>query len=91
MTSGKYQILPAFYKLMMNLKKSKREFAVVFHARKEDHHEDLIGELNLFFNGEHPFYNGKNGTPLVKFDGSKNCKNFRLTNKNTCVLYRFGK
>lgn len=26
--------------------------------------------------GEHPLYNGKNGTPLVKMDGTNKCKNF---------------
>ena len=47
--------------------------------------------MNLFFKGEHPFYNGKNNSPLVKFDGSKNCKNFIITPKKTSVSYRFGK
>lgn len=26
----------------------------------------------------------------MKFDGSKNCKNFVITPKNTCVIYRHG-
>lgn len=30
----------------------------------------------MFFNGDHPLYNGKNGTPSVKWDGSKGNKNF---------------
>jgi len=50
-----------------------------------------LRELNLFFAGEHPCYNGKNGTPLNKFDGSKGTKNFKIADRNSAVLYRFDK
>lgn len=91
LAGGKSQLLPAFFKLLLALKKAKREFAVVFHAEEGSPHEDLLRELNLFFAGEHPCYNGKNGTPLNKFDGSKGTKNFRIGDKNSAVLYRFDK
>jgi hypothetical protein len=39
----------------------------------------MIYEFNKFCSGEHPAFNGRNGTPLVKFDGSKNCKELRIT------------
>jgi hypothetical protein len=81
------QILPAFFKLLLALKKAKREFAVVFHG--EEASEEVIKELNLFYVGEHPLYNGKNGTPANKFDGSKGTKNFKIGEKNSAVLYRF--
>lgn len=75
--TGKYQILPAFFKLLLNLKKNKREFAVVIkNSVARDQHQEIISELNLFFSGEHPLFNGKNGTPAVKWDGSKGNRNF---------------
>lgn len=45
--------------------------------------------MNLFFSGEHPLYNGKNGTPLVKMDGTNKCKNFVFSNSHFSVLYNF--
>lgn len=89
--TGKYQILPAFFKLLLNLKKNKREFAIVIkNDRIKDNHQDIVGELNLFFTGEHPLYNGKNGTPAVKWDGSKGTKNFIIEESHQAVYYTLG-
>jgi len=33
--------------------------------------EDAIFEFNKFCEGNHSCYNGKAGTPTIKFDGSK--------------------
>lgn len=89
--TGKYQILPAFFKLLLNLKKNKREFAIVIkNDRIKDSHQDIIGELNLFFTGEHPLYNGKNGTPAIKWDGSKGTKNFIIEESHQAVYYTLG-
>lgn len=75
----------------MTLKKNKREFAIIIKNNSyKDNHFDLISELNLFFNGEHPLYNGKNGTPLVKMDGSKGTKNYVLEDTHETVFYSFG-
>lgn len=49
---------------------------MIHNQNPKDNHAEIINELNLFFSGDHPLYNGKNGTPLVKLDGSKSCKNF---------------
>jgi len=35
-------------------------------------------------------FNGKNATPLVKFDGSKGCKNFVIDDGHLAVVYEFG-
>lgn len=35
-------------------------------------------EFNRFCNGQHPCYSGRNGTPLIKFDGSKGTKDLRF-------------
>lgn len=40
--------------------------------------------------GEHPLFNGKNGTPLIKFDGSKGCKNFVVDDGHMAVVYEYG-
>jgi len=69
-SSGKYNILPSFYKTLIYLKKSKREFAIVLRG-EEECLETAIFEFNNFCNGTHPCYNGKAGTPTIKFDGSK--------------------
>lgn len=75
----------------MWLKKSKREFALVIkNSNVTDKHEAIINELNLFFNGEHPLFNGKNGTPQVRFDGSKGCKNFVIDAQHQTVVYEYG-
>lgn len=87
--TGKYQILPAFFKLLLNLKKNKREFAVVVkNTHYRDRHQEILGELNLFFSGEHPLFNGKNGTPAVKWDGSKGTRNFIIDDRQQAVYYR---
>ena len=39
-------------------------------------------EFDKFCNGEHPCYNGTNGAPLVKFDGSKQNKDYRFKDPN---------
>ena len=89
-TSGKYQILPAFFKLLLSLKKNKREFAIIIKAEPKDPHFDALHELNRFFNGEHPLYNGQNGTPLVKWDGSKGTHNFLIEESHQTVFYDLG-
>lgn len=71
---GPFQILPHFFKLMISLRKQKKEFAIILHSKEA--RPELIAEFNLFCKGEHPLYNGKNGTPPVRFDGSKGCKDF---------------
>ena len=62
---------------MNNLKKQKKEFAIVFRSFGTDI-KNVVTEFNKFCTGDHPCYNGKNGLPLVKFDGSKNSKNYEI-------------
>lgn len=46
-------------------------------------------EWNQFCSGEHPAFNGRNNSPLVKFDGSKNCKELRLrSHEQHGLIYR---
>ena len=76
---GKYHLIPSFFRTLMYLKKQKREFAVVFRTFGSDS-ENVIHEFNKFCSGEHPCFNGKNNTPQVRLEGSKNSKDFRFRN-----------
>lgn len=40
--------------------------------------DNVVWEFDRFAQGEHPCFSGRNNTPLVKFDGSKNCKDMRF-------------
>ena len=53
--------------------------------------DSVVYEYNLFCNGEHPCFNGRNGTPLVKLDGGKNSKDMRISQpEQRGTLYRAG-
>ena len=45
---GKYHILPSFFKMMINLKKLKREFAIVFRSFDGDM-QNIIYEFNKYY------------------------------------------
>jgi hypothetical protein len=63
---------------------------VIKNGKAKDIHQEIIGELNLFFSGEHPLFNGRNGTPAVKWDGSKGAKNFVIEESHQAVYYTLG-
>lgn len=89
-STQRYHILPAFFKLLLSLKKKKCDFSVVIkNPSGSDNHGFIIHELNLFFSGQHPLYNGRNGTPLVKWDGSLS-RNFLIEEPQQSVLYSLG-
>lgn len=74
----------------MYLKKNKKEFAISFRTFGNEM-EDAIYEFNMFCNGEHPCFNGRNSTPIVKFDGSKNAKDYRFKDpEQRATMYRTG-
>ena len=78
---AKFHLIPSFFRTLIYLKKSKREFAIVFRTSGDDIN-NVIFEFNKFCNGEHPCYNGRGGTPLVKFDGSKGTKDLSIRNRH---------
>ena len=86
-SSGRYQIIPSFFRTMIGLRKAKREFAVIFRTFGNELDNVLI-EFNRFCNGTHPCFNGKQGSPLVRFDGSKGTRDLRIPLKNQAVVYR---
>ena len=87
---GRYHLIPSFFRLLMYMKKQKREFAVVFNTFGQDM-DNVVYEFNKFCSGEHPCFNGRNGASLVKFDGSKNQKDLRIQDPSQRVaMYRTG-
>ncbi len=63
-------IYKSFFKLLMFFRKSKIEFAVVFHSYHQDY-ELISKEFNYFVQGKHPLYNGYDENPLVDFMSGK--------------------
>lgn len=73
--------------MMINLKNHKREFAIVFRNYESDLNK-AVSEFNRFCDGSHPLYNGRHGTKLARFDGSKGSKNYIIEERNTGLIYR---
>ena len=71
------------------MKKQKQEFAITFRTFGGDL-ENVVFEFNKFCSGEHPCYNGRNGTPSARMDGHNYSKDFRIRDFNTQIgnLYR---
>jgi len=84
----KYHILPSFFKTLIYLKKSKREFAIVLRG-EDEFIKPAVFEFNKFCIGEHPCFCGRSGTPTIKFDGSKNAKNCIIEENCKANFYRF--
>jgi hypothetical protein len=74
---GKFHLIPSFFRTLIYLKKQKREFSVCFRTFGSDLNK-IVWEFNRFCSGTHPCYSGRNGTPLIRFDGSKNAKDLRI-------------
>jgi hypothetical protein len=79
-------ITSTFFKTLIYLKKMKRDFAVVFRTFGSDL-DNVIWEFNKFCTGDHPCYNGKFGTPLIKFDGTKGTRDLRILDIHQKGLY----
>lgn len=62
LSDGKFHLLPSFFRTIIYLKKMKREFAVVFRNYNSVDLQNVVVEFNQFCKGDHPCYNGKNGT-----------------------------
>lgn len=83
-------MVPAFFKTLIYLKKLRRDFSVVFRTFGSDI-DNVLWEFNKFCSGEHPCFNGKNGTTLVKFDGTQGTRDLRIVDRHQKGLYyRYG-
>jgi hypothetical protein len=69
--------------MLINLKKVKQDFAIVFRffGQDESDIEELIYEYNCFCDCLHPRYCGDYGYNKVKFDVEKDKKDFRINTK----------
>ena len=86
---ARFNLIPSFFKTLSFLRKAKREFAIVFRTFGGDL-EDVVLEFNRFCEGKHPCFNGKGGNPLVRFDGNKGSKDYRIQAFNRGLFYRSG-
>lgn len=67
------RIIPAFFHLLLALKRDKRPFTLCFRTFGEDL-ENIITELNAFCEGTHPLC-----PPGIVFDGSDGQPDYRVT------------
>ena len=69
--------------MLINLKKIKQDFAIVFRffGQDESDIEELVYEYNCFCDCLHPRYCGDYGYNKVKFDVEKDKKDFRINTK----------
>ena len=85
---GKFHLIPSFFRTCVFNKKQKREFSIIFRSFGEDL-DKIVWEFNQFCIGQHPCFSGRNGTPLVKFDGSKGAKDLRIKGTpQNCMYFR---
>jgi len=76
------QIIPAFFELMLSLKRDKRSFTICFRTFGEDL-EAVVEELNTFCEGRHPLHPGK------RMDGSDGETDYRIRpgDPEKCATY----
>ena len=61
--NGFHFIVPSFFETIIALTEQKRDFQICFRTFGHDL-DAVFWEFNLFCNGKHPAYNGKNSTKL---------------------------
>jgi len=65
------QLIPAFFELLLSLKRNKRSFTLCFRTFGEDM-QSVVDELNCFCEGRHPLY------PDSRMDGSDGEPDYRV-------------
>mmetsp|Transcript_136626 Transcript_136626/g.237534 ORF Transcript_136626/g.237534 Transcript_136626/m.237534 type:complete len:544 (-) Transcript_136626:63-1694(-) len=87
---GRYQVLPAFWSLLIHLTKARRRFSIVFRTFNSDQLPTVQRELRLFAEGRHPAYSGQNKTQKPPpMNGEKNSRDMRLLDENVGSIGRF--
>ena len=78
-----HNLIISFFNMLINLKKIKQDFAIVFRffGQDESDIEELVYEYNCFCDCLHPRYCGDYGFNKVKFDVEKDKKDFRINTK----------
>ena len=83
-TNSYHNLIISFFNMLINLKKIKQDFAIVFRffGHDESDIEELVYEYNCFCDCMHPRYCGDYGYNKVKFDVEKDKKDFRINTKS---------
>jgi len=80
---GRYQIIPAFFSLIIQLTKDRRRFSIVFRTYNAEQLPPVQRELRLLCEGKHPAYSGQNKTQKPPpMNGEKLSRDMRLTEDN---------
>jgi len=80
---GRYQIIPAFFNLIIQLTKDRRRFSIVFRTYNADQLPAVQRELRLLCDGKHPAYSGQNKTQKPPpMNGEKLSRDMRLSDEN---------
>ena len=85
--SGRMLLIPSFFRLIQELKKNKKEFAIIFRTFGSEL-KDVVDEFNMFCRGSHPLFNGKHGTPRIRFDGKSKSKDMLIDQHNMGYISR---
>ena len=82
-TNSYHNLIISFFNMLINLKKIKQDFAIVFRFFGHDDSdiEELVYEYNCFCDCLHPRYCGDYGYNKIKFDVEKDKKDFRINTK----------
>ena len=80
-------LFPSVFKLISNMKKSGKDFAILLHTFTNDASK-MTTELNHYFKGSHPLYSGKNGTSQFKLRSEKG-KFADFEDLSTARIFRF--
>ena len=83
---GFLSLLPSFFRTLQYLNMSKRDYAIVFRTFGSDL-ENIVWEFNKYCSGEHICFNGKNGTHLMRADGTHGTRDMRVNTKPQFGLY----
>lgn len=76
---GRYQIIPAFFNLLIQLTKDRRRFSLCFRTYNPDQLPPVQRELRLLCDGKHPAYSGQNKTQKPPpMNGDKQSRDMRL-------------
>lgn len=86
---GRFQIIPAFFNLLIQLTKDRRRFSLVFRTFNADQLPPVQRELRLLCDGKHPAYSGQNKTQKPPpMNGDKQSRDMRLSEENVGRMNR---
>lgn len=87
--SGYAQIIPSFFKIIVQFKK-KKEISIFFRFFGQDDLaiEQFIFEFNQFCQSLHPCWSGQYGFTKQRFDGTLGTKNFSIKEENMAISIR---